>query len=231
MPVPISGAGAGPYTTGTNQTYAAQGANTAGTEGITSGTNPFTGFSARYNPANLDATIWDNPWMVLPDVFNGIKSTGVGYQSLRNLAADPLTLYNIMNGATAAGGSNSGDFANWLNNLYSSLGSVGGRGFSAKELLGNIFNAKGGTGEDASSLGNILLAGDASTQLRTLFNMLREATNVSMNPLAARGYQAATQRAGDRALNIASKQDANQGASNMPIYQILRSIAPGLVPG
>jgi hypothetical protein len=218
-----------------------QGSDIATQTDITSGSNPYSGFASRYAPGTLAGTIWDNPWMVLPDVFQGINTGGIGYQSLRNLGADPLTLYNLMNPGrrNIGAGSNEGDFANFLNNLYSSLGTPGGRGFSAAELLGNIFNAAAPQidangqpvkGKEGSVLGGILTAGDASTQLRTLFNLLREATNVSMNPYAARGYQAYAQRAGDVALNQAAKSQANTGAGNQYIYQLLKNIAPGLAP-
>lgn len=206
--------------------------NTGGTpanpgEADPNGSNPLYGFAARYNPSQLE-NIWSNPWAILPDVFPGMDMRGAGYQALRDIGADPLTLYNIMagQGGDLSGGTATGNYANWLANLLASYGSVGGRGFSGRELLSSVFNPGEG-----SALENILTAGDASTQMRTIFNMLRDASNVGLNPLAARGYQAAAARAGDQAINKMMTSGSNEGVNNMPIYQVLREIAPGLVPG
>lgn len=202
---------------------------------ITNGTNAADGFAARYTPGFLDQNIWSNPFMILPDVFSGINTAGPGYQALRDFGADPLTLYNIMRGASGGdlyGTQNSAsDYTNFLANLYQGLGTVGGRGFSGQELLHNVFNPSGpGAGQTAGSpLYNLLTTGDASTQMRTLFNLLRDVTNVGMNPLAAKGYQGALQRAGDQAMNMAAKENVNSGAANTPIFQLIKSIAPSLV--
>lgn len=218
------------------------GQNLANDTGLPVGTDPLTGFASRYNPSALRSTIWDSPWSILPDVFNSFRTTnsqaGPGYQALRDIGADPLTLYNIMVGGGAdftQGTSNpAGDYTNWLNNLYSSLGTVGGRGFNAGELLGRLFNPRqasaSGNGVQ-SALYNILTAGDASTQMRTLFNMMRDVANVGMNPLAARGYTAAATRGGDQVLNRLLSQDADKGGNAMPVYQMFKQLNPGLVPG
>lgn len=200
----------------------------------TNGTNPLSGFASRYNANQLE-NIWSNPWAILPDVFQGMNTAGPGYQGLRDIGADPLTLYNLMagrNSSLASGGT--GGYANWLADLYKSLGSVGGRSFDGAELLKSLFNpVKGGSadGSDQSALYNILTAGDGATQMRTLFNMARDASNVGVNPLAARGYQSALARAGDQAINMQMKQGSGQNANNVPIYELIRQIAPGLVPG
>jgi hypothetical protein len=208
---------------------------TATNTGLTMGMNPSTGFSQQYNPSQLMGTIWDSPWAVLPDVFKGINTAGPGYQALRDFGADPLTLYNIMVGGksdfndSSTPGNAPGNYANWLNNLYTSMGTTGGRGFNAGELISRIFNPAGSETGPSSSLYKILTAGDASTQMRTLFNLLRDASNVGMNPLAARGYQAYASRAGDAALNAMLKDNtAGGGANNVPVYQYLRQHAPGL---
>lgn len=199
------------------------------------GTNVLSGFASRYNPSLLDQNIWSNPFSILPDVFAGINTAGPGYQALRDFGADPLTLYNIMlggqNGDLYGTGTSAGDYTNFLAGLYKSMGTVGGRGFSGGELLHSLFNPNTpGAGQTAGSpLYNLLSTGDLSTQMRTLFNLASAVTNVGMNPLAAKGYQGALQRAGDQAMNMAMKQDANSGAANTPIYQLIRSIAPSLV--
>lgn len=172
-----------------------------------SGMSPYTGFASRYMPGQLDATIYDNPWYILADVYNGIKTSSPGYQMLRDFGADPLALYNIATGGSGTIDGGASDFTNFMANLYQNLGTVGGQGFDVRELLSNIFNAREG-----SSLDNILSAGDMNTQVRTLFNLLRDVSNVGMNPLAARGYQAAVARAGDEYGNQMLKRDAG----NMP---------------
>jgi hypothetical protein len=202
------------------------GGTSGGNADIRQGTNPLTGFASRYDSAMLD-NAYANPWAILPDVFAGINMAGPGYQALRDIGADPVTLYNIMQG----GGSDlysagTGGFVNWLANLYQSLGSVGGRQFSASELLGNLFNPRAN-----SSLRKYLETGDASQQMRTLFQFARDASNVGMNPIAARGFQGPPARAGDQALNQMLRSPPNQGANNVPVYELIRQIAPGLVPG
>ena len=217
-------------------TVTGTGANAGNAE--QNGTNPLSGFASRYNPNQLE-NIWSAPWTILPDVFQGMNMAGPGYQGLRDLGADPLTLYNLMAGQKhdlSSGGT--GGYANWLADLYKSLGSVGGRQFSAKELLQSLFNPKkggttdtGGSTDDQSALYNILTAGDGATQMRTILNMARDASNVGMNPLAARGYQSAMARVGDQAVNQMMRTDSGQGANNIPVFELIKQLAPGLIPG
>jgi hypothetical protein len=181
-----------------------------------------TGWAAgqNYNPTALNA-IYESPWTILKDVFgSGMSDVGPGYNSLRDIGADPLTLYNIMVGGDKnfAGSTENpqGNYANWLANLYNQMGTTGGRGFSMGELSDQIFNPGAN-----SSLKQILTQGDASMQMRTLFNMLREASNVGMNPLAARGYQGALARAGDDAIRQTYHSDADQGANNRAVYETI----------
>ncbi|HWV22988.1 MAG TPA: hypothetical protein VNZ58_02270, partial [Thermomicrobiales bacterium] len=106
---------------------------------------------------------------------------------------DPMALYNIIYGSNGMIPQEShGDYANFLNELYSGLGTAGGQGINARQLLANIF----GAGSD-STLGQVMSAGDMSQQTRTLYNLIRDATNMGLNPLAASGYQSATARALD----------------------------------
>lgn len=220
----VGGSGANPTFPGP----AAPGADVMG------GTNPLSGFATRYNADQLK-NVWSSPWAILPDVFPGMKTDGAGYQSLRDIGADPLTLYNLMAGQKNDLASQGvGGYTNWLASLFKSMGSVGGRTFSAKELLHALFHPKEGSGGDGgegqSALYNILTAGDGATQMRTIFNMARDASNVGMNPLAARGYQSALARSGDTAINQMMRTGSATGANNEPIYQLLRQLAPGLVP-
>ena len=181
--------------------FSAPGTSTTGS--VNSGMEPYTGFASRYAPGALQSAVYDNPWYLLPDVFQGISTNSPGYQYLRDFGGDPLSLYNIMTGGSGTIDGGEGQFANFMAELYRNLGTPGGQGFSATELLSNIFGA-----DDNSTLGNILNAGDMNTQIRTLFNLLRDASQVSMNPLAARGYQAAVARQGDLYGNAMLKSDA-----------------------
>jgi len=194
--------------------------------GLTIGTDPATRWAAIYESGQLPI-FYDNPYLALQTVFPNINLAGPRYQALRDLGADPLVLYMAMQGnrTTASGDQGANAFVNWLHDLYASLGRVGGRTFDAQEMLRNIFSARTREGS-MSPLGAMLTAGDASTQMRTLFNLLRDVTNVGMNPLASRAYQAALARAGDRALY----QIARGGvAADTPVFQLIRQIMPSLV--
>jgi hypothetical protein len=85
-----------------------------------------------------------------------------------------------------------------LAETYKGQGQAGGAGMNAQQMIQNLFGQTKFGAESKSSLGQILGAGDMSTQIRTLFNMAKDATNVGLNPLAARGYQSALAQAGDR---------------------------------
>ncbi len=191
---------------------------------VDKGTKPLYGFSNRYAPEGAKQA-FDNPWYILPDVFKGINSTSPGYQGLRDFGGDPLSLYNIMSGNDRTiedqGG---GEFINFMADLYKNLGTVGGRGFSSRGLLDNIMSA---SKDDKTTLGQILSAGDQSTQTRSLFNLLRDVSNVSMNPLAASGYQAAVARAGDAYGNAMMQSDAGSVADMGPTQWMMQN-APWL---
>lgn len=178
-----------------------------GASAAQSGTSPYTGFagSQGYAPGALMDMIYSNPWYILPDVFQGIDMTSPGYQYLRDFGGDPLGLYNILAGSDRTlGDGDDNNFVNFMAELYRNLGTPGGSGFNAKDMISRIFNAD----KDNSTLGSILSMGNGSQQVRTLFNMLRDVSNVGMNPLAASGYQSAVARAGDRYGNQALKTEA-----------------------
>lgn len=171
-------------------------------------------FASQYTPAMMDF-VYENPWTILPDVFNGISTTSPLYQALRDMGGDPLTLYNITAGAaegSRAGGAD--DFINWLAQTFGQQGTAGGQRFNAQTLLQNLFSQDKFGADAKSSLGQILGAGDMSTQIRTLYNMAKDASNVGMNPLAARGYQAALAQAGDRYGDAMLSTDGTTGAQN-----------------
>ena len=170
--------------------------------------DPYTGFSAQYAPGSLKNVIYDNPWYILPDVFKGISTSSPGYQYLRDIGADPLSLFNIMAGSTGSIDGGAGQFTNFLAEMYRNLGTPGGKDFNASDLLSSIFGA-----DEKSTLGQIMNAGDMNTQVRTLFNLLRDVSNVGMNPLAARGYQSAVAQQGDLYGNAMLKSDAGSTMS------------------
>lgn len=165
--------------------------------GTPAGTNPLEGFASRYTPAMLEQA-YQNPWYILRDVFSGVQEASPLYQALRDMGGDPLTLFNIAKGSQSKIGGGGEDFVNWLADTYANQGTVGGTDFSARELLGALFGQSQFGADAQNTLGQILGAGDMATQIRTLYNMARDVTNVGMNPLAARGYQAALAQAGDR---------------------------------
>lgn len=164
------------------------------------GLAPLTGWAGQqgFAPEQLES-IYSNPWYLLDKVFKGIDKASPGYQGLRDFGGDPLALFNITQGAgrtVAEGGQGQGDFANFMQNLYSNLGTPGGKALDSRELLRNIFN-EDVSGDTTSTLGSVLNAGDMNQQVRTLFNMLRDVASTTMNPLAAAGYQSSIARAGD----------------------------------
>lgn len=165
------------------------------------GTNQLEGFASRYTPAMLEQA-YENPWYILRDVFGGINESSPLYQSLRDLGGDPLTLFNIARGSQQKIDAGGEDFVNWLADVYGQQGKVGGTDFDARQLLGALFGQTAYGADAQNTLGQILGAGDMSTQIRTLYNMARDVSNVGMNPLAARGYQAALAQAGDRYGNV-----------------------------
>jgi hypothetical protein len=177
-----------------------------------SGLAPATGWAAQqnYTPAML-SELYENPWYALGDVFprfgtqEGVQTPL--YQALRDFGADPLALYQLMAGPQVQGPMEGGsDFANWIANLYKQLGTPGGQAPQSRQLLSNLFGA-----DSKSALGLVLGAGDMGTQVRTLFNLARDASNAGMDPLQARGYQAALARAGDLYGN--SQMSAGEGQS------------------
>jgi len=176
------------------------------------GLAPLTGWAAGQNftPAMLNENIYDSPFWLLNNVFPNLKDNMPGYQSLRDFGADPLAIYNMTAGAGGLLTGGAGEYANFLANLYQNLGSAGGQNFSMPEMLANIFGQTE-TGLDSSNtLGQILGTGNASQQIRTMFNLLRDASNVGMNPLAARAYQASVAAAGDRYGSQALTQDVDK---------------------
>ena len=200
--------------------------------GLTAGMEPLSGWAGQmgFNPSQLQQTIYQSPFSILPKVFGGLNLAGPGYQALRDIGADPLSLYNIMTGSKTAVSDKTGlsDFTNWLRNMYSSYGSTkGGRAFSAQELLGNLF---GQTEKSQSSLANILRGAGQGGQASVLYNLIRDITAVGMNPLAAAGYNSAAQRASDAYNTALISSPANQGANNMLITDWIRQNVPGLLP-
>lgn len=220
----------GPATTNKPITPSASGPSNK-TTGATTGTNAGgmsapTGWAGQqgFTPEMLADNIYDSPWWVLPYVFQGIDPSTPGYQALRDIGGDPMLIYNIMYGSNGLIPQEShGDYANFLNTLYSGLGTSGGQGINARQLLSMIF---GNNDPDNSTLGQMLSLGDASQQSRTLYNMIRDVTNMGMNPLAATGYQGAMARNLDRYGSQMLSTDAGDTVSPL---EWIRQNAPGLV--
>lgn len=200
--------------------------------GTTAGMDPLTGFAAQFNPSQLAQTVYSSPFAILPKVFSGMTQQGPGYQALRDIGADPLSLYNIMTGANKNMSEKTGlgDFTNWLASMYKSYGTTGGRAFNARELLGNLF---GQTEQSKSSLANILRGAGQGGQSSVLYNLIRDISGASMNPLAGAGYNAAAQRAADQYNTALISNNAAGGANNpnqMLITDWIRNNVPGLLP-
>lgn len=191
------------------------------------GMDPLSGFAARYNPAMLDQ-IYENPWYAISDAVPGAQPSSPLYQSLRDMGGDPLTLYNIIQGSRQKIDGGAEDFTNWLAGVYGNQARRGGQDFDANQLIQTLFGQTKFGDQSQNTLGQILGAGDMATQVRTLFNMVRDASNVGMNPLAARGYQAAIAQAGDRYGNAAMRDTAGTGASAMNPTQWIAQNAPWL---
>lgn len=134
--------------------------------------SPMTGFASRYAPA-LASQAYENPWYILRDLFPGISESDPMYQALRDLGGDPLTLFNISQGANQKIDQGAGDFINWLANFYQQQGRVGGQAIDPQALIRNLFGQTQFGADSKNTLGQILGAGDMGTQIRTLFNMLR----------------------------------------------------------
>ena len=184
-------------------------------------------FAAQYTPAMMNQ-IYDNPWYILPDVFQGIPQTSPLYQSLRDRGADPLGLYNTLQGSQGkVGGAE--DFVNWLGNFYRGQGQAGNTTLNPQALLGALFGQEKFGANAPNTLGQILGAGDMSTQIRTLYNLAKDASNVSLNPRVAQAYQAALAQAGDQYGLEKLESPVNQGVQN--ISEWVKTYAPWLAIG
>lgn len=191
-----------------------------------------TGWAAQqnFNPTELEH-IYNNPQAILPYIFGQMQPGSPGYSRLRNLQWDPLAMLTLTKGSDQMLGDAStwggpGGYANFLNELYSNIGTAGGQGLNAAELMRNIFQQEGtSTGDATTALGNMLGAGDATQQARTLYNLIRDITTAGMNPLAAQAMQAATMNQLDRYNSSVLTQDSE----NVPsAVDYLRQNAPHL---
>lgn len=207
----------------------------AGPVGVNSQTtDPMSGWAGQqgFNPSQIAANIWDNPYYIIPRVFGGGGANEQmfgtpGYNTLRNLNFDPLTMYVIGQGANSSmTGQGADDYVNWLKNMYENYGGQSGRAFNSQELLGRISMAATGNGENA--LGQALRAGDNSTQVRTAYNMLSDVYNAGMNPVTASAMRAGLTTQGDRYLAQSATAGANEGANATNFAAWLRENAPYL---
>lgn len=174
-----------------------------------------------FTPAELN-TIYDEPWRIIGLTYPGIATGGAGYSALRNIPIDPLELRMMTQGAEGilAGGTpgstdaeqeyGAADYANFLNDFYTQMGTSGGQGINTAELLNNIFGQVTGEGpaDATTSLAQLLSSGDSSTQARVMYNLVKSATEGGMDPLAAQAYQAAFLAALDKYGTMALTTDS-----------------------
>jgi hypothetical protein len=163
-----------------------------------------------YTPAMMNQ-VYENPWAILADLFPNMSTSSPLYQALRDLGADPLTLFTVLAGSQAmfpetGGGSN---FVDWLSNLFTQYGTPGGMTVNGAQALQNIFGQTKFGADAENSLGMSLGAGDQSTQTRTLFNLVRDIANMTMDPISGSAYQSAMQQAGDKYMNSQLKAGAD----------------------
>jgi hypothetical protein len=212
-------------------------ASTSGSGGSTpppglpaSGSNPYTGFASRYNPAALQSQIWQDPQMVLNSMYQdaGKSLSSPMYSTLRDFyGADPQSLYLLMQGnkpgAYESGGTgNAGSYANFLNSLYGNQMTPGGRGISFSEILGNL----NGVGDESSlsaqqqsPLYQLLTSGGASDQVRSLYGLLGDAAKTSLSPAIASAFMNALAKQSDSYLTA---NGTTQGGA-VPYYQYFQN--------
>jgi hypothetical protein len=181
-------------------------------------------FASQYTPA-MQQQVYENPWYILPDVFQGIAPTSPLYQSLRDMGADPLALYNVMQGSQGKTG-NDASYIDWLADFFKKQTTAAPNQASPQNLLSMIFGQEKFGAESPNTLGQILGAGDMSTQVRTLYNLAKDSTNLSMNPKTARAYQAALAQSGD---TYGTEMLGSQGGTGVQnISQWIKQYAPWL---
>ena len=218
-----------------SDTINARGGQVPATSTASTSMTPYSGFASRYAPGQLSG-IYDNPTAVLPDVFQGFDWASPLGQTFSNMRADPLALYNLLVGAGQSfqdrgDALNDESFVNWLAGMYKNLGTAGGKGFSISNMLGNLFGqdlSPESEGGSKTALANILQSGDTNQQANFLYSLIRDATNVGMNPLAAAGYQSAIARSLDQWRNDILKGTSGQNAKAL---DWIRQNNPGLVIG
>lgn len=182
-----------------------------------------------YTPAMMDQ-VYQNPFAILKDLFPGMTESSPMYQALRNLGADPLTLFTVLAGSQSmfpetGGGSN---FVDWLSNMYSNYSTPGGKTVDGAQALRNIFGQDKLGAKATNSLGMSLGAGDQSTQTRTMFNLVKDIASMTMDPISSSGYQSAMQQAGDGYMNAMLKSSPDTAMS--PTSWIAKNYG-NLIPG
>lgn len=155
------------------------------------GLSPMTGWAAgqKFTPAFMDQA-YQNPWNYVPYTYQGINPQSSAYQHMRDFGGDPLSLYNVLAGGQGnLAARNSGDFANFMHDLFTQMGTPGAKPFDPKEVFGQLFGQQSFGAKANSTLGQLLGAGDAATQTRTLYSLARDLSNMSLNRYAAPAFQ------------------------------------------
>jgi len=189
------------------------------------GSNPYHGFAAQFNPGALQQQIWQDPQMVLNAMYqqSGQGTSSPMYSTLRDFyGADPQSLWLLTQGTTPGKFGDAGSYANFLNAMYSSYQTPGGRAFSFPEILQNLQGVTDQSGVDPqyqSPLYQILTAGNASDQARTMYGLVGDAAKVGLSPAIASAFMNSLANETDRYLTSNAQ---SQGGQN-PFYQYFQN--------
>lgn len=215
-----------------NQSVATVNAQTVGSASLPGDMTANTGWMSGIAPG-MASNIYDNPQDMLANVMStqgNYNQAGPMFQQLSQLeGADPLTLYMLSTGAnqSALGGQNANDYGNYLGSMYLNQMTPGGGTFNFANMMSNLLGmpSTGADGQaNSSSLYNLVTAGNAGDQVQNVYNMVRDAARVGLNPLAAKAALTAVQRAGtDYRRGAMTGQNADT-----PFFQWLQQTQPAL---
>ncbi len=185
------------------------------------GTDPYSGWMSRFNPTTFHDQVYNDPQIVLQQMYqdNGWNTSGPGYSNLRNLSgADPQSLWMLLSGQAKGYHGGDEEYGNFLKDLYTEQGQVGGRTIDFNEIMAMIAHQgdqSGLTPEQQSPLWQMLTAGSAADQFRTTYGLVGDAAKMGLAPGMANAYMDAMARQGDRYLSDAA---TTQNAGTIPDY-------------
>jgi hypothetical protein len=159
-----------------------------GSQGEYSG-DPFTGFSARYEPG-MAKQLFNNPGLILQDVlrYQGVSDplgANAGYynalEPLADIANELLLMQN-----NVPGGLSPESAINTIASMFNNQSTVGGRAPSFNDLITNMLGADMG-----SPLGAYLSSGlDPNQQIKNFLNLGQAAGTVGLHPYYADAFNA-----------------------------------------